>query len=86
MEGNGSDADPYRTRLLSATVGVRAPLTMTTVPVGDLGGEVRVPEMADAQARKAESDATRTTGFLQVKAFPDPNALQWPDAQAKDAP
>ena len=41
LEGNGTDSDPYRTRLLSATVGVRAPLTMTTVPVGDLGGGVR---------------------------------------------
>ena len=50
--------------------------------VCDLGGEVRVPEMAEAQARKAESDATRTTGFLQVVSFPDPNTLHWDDAQA----
>jgi len=41
LEGNGSDADPYRQRLLNPTVGCRAPLTMATVPVGDLGGGIR---------------------------------------------
>ena len=41
LEGNGSDSDPYRVRLLSEKVGVRAPLTMTTVPVGDLGNGIR---------------------------------------------
>ena len=41
LEGNGSDSDTYRTRLLSEKVGCRAPLTMTTVPVGDLGVGIR---------------------------------------------
>jgi hypothetical protein len=41
LEGNGSDSDVYRTRLLSSAVGCRAPLTMATIPVGDLGGGVR---------------------------------------------
>jgi hypothetical protein len=41
LEGNGSDSDPFRLRKLSDAVGVRAPLTMATVPVGDLGGGVR---------------------------------------------
>jgi len=41
LEGSGSESDPYRVRLLSSAVGCRAPLTMATVPVGDLGGGVR---------------------------------------------
>lgn len=41
LEGNGSTSDPYRTRLLSSAIGCRAPLTMTTIPVGDLGNGVR---------------------------------------------
>ncbi len=41
LEGNGSDSDPYRTRMVSEKIGVKAPLTMVTVPVGDLGGGVR---------------------------------------------
>jgi len=41
LEGNGSDSDPYRLRLLTDVIGCRAPLTMATVPVGDLGGGVR---------------------------------------------
>ncbi len=41
LEGNGADNDPYRTRMVSEKIGVKAPLTMVTVPVGDLGGGVR---------------------------------------------
>jgi len=41
LEGNGSDSDPYRTRMLSSAVGCLAPLTMATIPVGDLGGGIR---------------------------------------------
>lgn len=41
LEGNGSDSDTYRIRLLSEKIGCLAPMTMTTIPVGDLGGGVR---------------------------------------------
>lgn len=36
-----------------------------------------------AQAQETV-EPMRTTGFLQVVSFPDPNALQWDDAQAQE--
>ena len=41
LEGNGSTNDPFRKRQFAANIGCVAPGTVTTIPVGDLGGGVR---------------------------------------------